>query len=323
MSIINEFAKRVLSENGSFSINIDEKRHIKNYHFIQDRVGNARYIYGMYDFDNDSFYSERDTKIQLVAIVADGLIYITNWCFFDWYISKGENPPESVVTIESFVKAMNVKNDSVNYAIFKEFYDSLPTIELDDYILESCKTEARRYLFTHENIGEIKSIEFSDVSERLDELFKEKDYTDILCGFKKVEEIVQQRLEEKKDGWVRVKSRIETIIDYIKRYRDNDIAFDWEIKMANSLKSVDAKTVTVEFEMNDKTASGKINLDRFNSVLVRNDSFDKYDFTTTKQGSELLKELLGADRYNSTHLRCENITKITYGKKELYVRETA
>ena len=320
MSIINEFAKRVLSENGSFSINIEEQRYIDNYRFIQDRVGNARYIYGMYDFNNDSFYSESDTKIQLVAIVADGLIYITDGCFFKLY--REENLPESVVTMGSFAKAMNVKNDSVNYAIFKEFYNSLPTIELDDYILKSCKKEARRYLFTHENIGELESVEFSDVSERLDELFKEKDYTDILCGFKKVEEIVRQRLEEKKDNWAKVKSITETTINYIKKYRDNDIAFDWEIKMANCLKSVDAKTVTVEFEMNCKTASGKININRFNSVLERNDSFSDYDFTTMKQGELLLKEL-GADRYDGTHLCCKNITKITYGKKELYVRETA
>lgn len=103
---------------------------------------------------------------------------------------------------------------------------------------------------------------------------------------------------------------------------NSEVALLWERKIADGIGGVEAKTVTVEFELNGRKTSAKINPETIIRKMIDNDYFSGYDFEVVKRGDELIKKL-GAKEWGETEnvLRCRNITKITYGRKELYVRE--
>ena len=98
----------------------------------------------------------------------------------------------------------------------------------------------------------------------------------------------------------------------------------YEVEIANGLNSIDAKSVTVEFEVNGKTASGKMDPDKIVYILCHSDDIDDYNFITCRQGKEVMKALdiktYGAD---ARRLYPSDITKITYGRKVLYKRKQA
>ena len=124
-------------------------------------------------------------------------------------------------------------------------------------------------------------------------------------------------MEADREKWISQKSLSEKIRDLMS---NPETASDRELKIAEGLRSVNAKTVVVEFEMNGKRASGKMTPLTILSKLRRNDNFDSYDFEVTKQGEEILKDLGAGSYWSENALRCKHITKITYGKKELYVK---
>ena len=90
--------------------------------------------------------------------------------------------------------------------------------------------------------------------------------------------------------------------------------------------SVDAKTITVEFSLNGKSDSEKINPDKLIRKLIEKDYFSGYDFEVSKRGDALIEKLGAAtwrsDKDGKEVLTCKNITKITYGKKILYEKES-
>ena len=106
---------------------------------------------------------------------------------------------------------------------------------------------------------------------------------------------------------------------------NNSVAEDYEMEIAEGIRSVDAKVVTVEFELNGKKESAKMNPDTIIRYMQSNNYFSGYNFVITKRGDELIEKLDAATwRGNSNGkelLTCKHITKITYGKKELYVRK--
>ena len=122
----------------------------------------------------------------------------------------------------------------------------------------------------------------------------------------------------KQKDWIAKKTIYEKTLELMKT---PEIAYEWELAIVNGLRSVDAKAVTVEFEFNEKIASGKISPECIFRILQEYDSFSSYNFETQKQG-EILLNYLGAGNYwSSNRIKCEHIIKITYGKKVLYVRK--
>lgn len=73
MKLIEKFAKEVLNNKGSFTIDIphNNKDGNKTYHFIQDEVGKARYVYGISNYWDANFYAQLDTKPKVIAIIAE------------------------------------------------------------------------------------------------------------------------------------------------------------------------------------------------------------------------------------------------------------
>lgn len=309
MTLINEFVEKAKNNTGSFSITIDEgRKDISNYRFLQGDVGKARYIYGMRSWNNDRFYSDICLKPELVAIVSDGKVYVVDEFFLQ--IWQKEVPlPENTIR---FDEKVDVVNEFVSNVIFTDFYNSLEVVDITrEDILEECRNMARKYLFS-------KTPAETFENEKLDNLFSKKDVANILCGFMDADTEARKRLEADREKWISQKSLSEKIRDLMS---NPETASDWELKIAEGLRCVNAKTVVVEFEMNGKRASGKMTPETIISNLRINDNFDSYDFEVSRQGEEILKNLGAENHWRSENaLRCKHITKITYGKKELYVK---
>lgn len=314
MRLIDVFVEKALNDNSSFDINIKEKeqRDTTNYHFLQSNVGKARYIYGMRSWNDEKFYSKVDLKPELVAIVSEGVVYIVDEIFlqvYRWCNQEEKMLPENTKRFDEVVKETN---EYVSNIIFMDFYNALDIEDItDEDTIAECRKRARGYLFSKE-----PTALFED--EKLDGIFNVRDIANYICGFIDVKEEASERLDERKSEWISKKATNEKIRNLMK---DSETAFDWEIAIAEGIRSVDAKTVVVEFELNDKRASGKINPDTIIRALKTNDSFSGYNFEVAKHGDKLLEDLGAGSYWSENALKCKHIVKITYGKKELYVRK--
>lgn len=311
--LIDKFVERVITTTESFEVETGEGNNKTYYFFIQANVGKARYIYCEYSYRERNFYTKIDLKPELVAIISDGKIYIVDDFKLDvWYDSEEIVLPENTYKFNDVVKK---ENNYVETVVFPDFYNTLKEEEItDEDILTSCKKRARNLLLTNRP----KTKEIS-----IEPMFTEQDIVNSLCGFVdlKTESIV--RLKENENKWVNKKSSLKKVEELMK----NHIGVEtYELKIAEGIKSVEAKTIMVEFNLNGKSASAKINPNTLIMKLINKDYFSRYDFEVSKSGDALI-EKLGAVIYRSNKdgkevLTCKHITKITYGKKTLYVKET-
>lgn len=312
MRLIDKFAVEVLKNKSSFGITMpDENNKMeKTYHFIQDKAGKAAYVYGMSDYWDANFYTKLDNNPKVVAIVSEEKVYIIDTFFFGIY-TYGNNKivfPDNIAIFDDYVKECN---DYVCNVMFPEFYEKLDIDENSAADLEeTCKRKARAAVLYRDN-------KFDEV--KINSIFSKQDIADIICGSVDFKDETERRLNSGRKKWIREKSINKKIREYV----DNSkVALLWEQKISDGIGSVEAKTVTVEFKLNGIKASAKINPETIIRKMVNNDCFGRYDFEVVKRGRELIKKL-GAKEWGETEnvLRCRNITKITYGRKELYVSE--
>lgn len=312
MTLIEKFVREILNNKGSFTIEIPHKNEDRNrtYHFLQDEVGKARYVYGISNYWDANFYAKLDIKPKIIAIVVEGKIYVVDIFFLEIY-SYGNDKvvlPDNVLILNDYTAK---QDEYISNILFPNFYAKLETDE--NSIQESDKSlreKARSFMFS-------KNADLPDVE--LKPMFNDQDVANMLCGFMDFNKEVSERFNEDKERWIEKKSTDEKI----KALMGNpEIADSWEIEIANGIRSVEAKTVTVEFELNGKVASIKINPETIIRKMINNDYFSGYDFEIAKRGDKLIDELgAGKWRNDENALRCKHITKIVYGKKELYVRK--
>lgn len=305
-NFVNDFVDKVLKEDDSFALTKKEpgKKDAWYYQFLQCKVGNGRYVYGCRGY-NEEFYLSFDKEPKLVAIVADGVVYIVDAWFFDVW----QDVPLPLNAEHFYRSKIKSVNEYFQDVIFSEFYNGLEPSQLTDGDCAFCAKEARKIMLS-------KKSSLDDVKP--DSGFSEQDVAKILCGMMNLEEEANKRLEAEKEAWSIEKAKYEKKKEYI------DSSFgvaEWELKIAEALRSVDAKNITVEFEYNGKKASEKMNPEKVARVLLESDKFDEFDFATRVQGGQVIKTLgASTSHWDENTLRCEHISKITYGKKELYVK---
>lgn len=301
MRVIDRFAQEVFFHDGSFSISGDKK----HYHFLQDKVLQAKYIYG-FDQYEDEGESSLDNKAKLVAIISNNIIYVVDEFFFDVWRFNGEfTLPENVVLFDGYVELVN---KHIREDVFESFYDTLKIENVDKYVnIKTCENKAREYLLYGRDAAP---------EPNLGNLFSARDVARSLCGFITIQDEAMKRLSDKKEIWMAVKAE-QNKIDAL--MEEKSVVEDWELSIASGLKDIDAKFVTVEFEMNCKKAVGKVKLETLQRKLNNKDNFDDWDFDTRKRGEELIK-ILGAATWKcyGEVLTCKHISKITYGKRILY-----
>mgnify|MGYP004508839507 CR=1 FL=1 len=308
MTLLEKFEENILEkQKTSFKIANGNKY----YHFVQVPVGSAHYIYGEHSWYNGSF-SQLDLKYKLVAIVKESVIYIVDRCFFDLYSTEEVSIPKTIKFFNDFWKEIN---EYVTNEVFPKFYEKLKTDKItDDKFYGNCQQTARNYMLSNMPLEEqIKKDYFSSLSEFL----TEQDAADIICDIVNVDSYALEKLEKEKESWLIIKATVEKIITYTK---DPKIIESWELDIIDALNGINAKTVNVEFTLNGKTALGKMEPDIIIRNLKSKNNFWRYDFVTTKQGEELILRLNASSNRDKNALTCKNISKITYKRKELYVK---
>ena len=306
MRLIDEFVAKVLVDDGAFALK-DPKMNDIWYHFLQGREGEAKLVYGSRGY-GEGFYLSFENKAEVVAIVAHGTVYIVDKYLLDvWNIPSEDStlPKGAVDFYASYIRGLN---DRVADVVFPAFYKTLVTVDVD---IEDCRDRARKAMLNDD-------AERNTAAPCLTNGFGERDAVNILCGYYDADEEAMKRLEQDREKWSRRKSEHEKVMELIE---SGDGAEEWERRIADGLKSVDAVCVTVEFSMNGKTAVGKSTPKVITDRLVERRDFDTWKFVTSTQGEKVYKALGLSPRGNETPLKCEHIRRITYGRKVLYERE--
>lgn len=304
MPKIEEFVNKVLTTDKSF--NLSENNLM--YHFMQDNVGEARYIYG--DYGGDVFYAQLNNKYQVIAIVKGEVVYIVDRFMFGLYNVDPDSIelPENTMFLDDCVKMFN---QGFGYSDFPKWYAGLEPQEvsnLDVYI-----EDARRDLLYRGGV--------QDPSP--DPIFDIDNVASMLAGFATVAEIEGRHFDDRKQQYINYKTKNTAINQLIVQGK---AAEPWEIAMAEALRNIKAKTITVEFEFQGRTGSGKFKPSVLISRLIYKYSIGSYEFASSKAGQQLITELGAEDtswRYNENALTCKDIVKITYGRKVLYKRSEA
>lgn len=306
--LIDKFAEQIFCTEESFLIEFEKDNYKEYYFFIPCKVGNAQYVYAKNSYHSNSCYSDIEEKAELVAIKSGGKVYLTNEYLFDLY--HGEtNLPTDVMLFSEFVKK---KNEYINSIIFEEFYRALNVCEIamkEDMV--GCKKEARQILLSKNPSVKPRKIEA---------MFTAQEIADSLCGMVDLEAEAKQRLNKDKEFWLKQKAYDVQLQKFVKNQEGVE---PYELKIADAIRNVEAKMLTVEFELNGKKATGKIPIHRLQRSLMESDYFSEYDFDTTKNGEQIL-EVLDAESSlwaeSGRTIRCKNISKITYARKVLYER---
>lgn len=311
MILLDKFVKKILKENEISSFGIVEGDRF--YNFIQTRIGKARYVYGACGLSNEYFYSNLDEQYKLVAIVSDGIVYVVDRYFFHIYYSDDTAVPETVKYLSDFCKELN---QYVIDSVFPKFYEEVSTDGISEKdIYTDCKQVAREYRLSG---GWIEGQIMGDLLESLAMLLTTQDAADILCGIRTKDELALKRLKEIKDWGIR-KATVEKVKEYTK---DPNLVEDWEVAMAKGIIPFGAKTIRVEFELNGKVASGKMEPLIVVRALELKNNFIDCDFISGSHGNAIMRSLgASISRGDKCSLTCKNITKITDGRRELYVKE--
>lgn len=302
MPKIEEFVNKVLTTDKSFNLSKDNL----TYHFIQDNVGEARYIYG--DCGGDAFYTQLNNQYQVVAVVKGGVVYIINRCMFGLYSYTDPDSielPEHTMILNDCVKMFN---QGFVHSDFPKWYAGLEPQEVSD--LDVYIGDARRALLCSGGVQ----------APSPEAIFDESNVASMLAGFTTVAEIEGQYFDGSKQQYINHKTKNTAISQLIAQGK---AAEPWEIAMAEALRNIDTKTVTVEFQFKDKTGSGKFKPSLLIGELLGKRNIDSYNFASRVAGQRLIAELGAKDlawKDDENALTCKDITKITYGRKVLYER---
>ena len=109
-----------------------------------------------------------------------------------------------------------------------------------------------------------------------------------------------------------IKTKINEYIE------DTTIIKDWEKRILEAIElanNMDYKTVVVAFEVNHRLKSEKIEPYKLKTRLADERPLTAYNFYNSRRAEVMLTALGGKE------VTCEQIKKITYGKKTLYERD--
>lgn len=280
------------------------------YHFIVADIGKAKYIYSANSYNKDYFYAEPDVKYELAAVydTKNAIFYVRNGYRFGLNSVCNAELPSGCRYIGDCIKEAT---DYANSVIFPNYLCSIPSLPLNDAQARSCKYEAKRIILLNEDF---RIEPASSVDEKI--------FLMNCCGFEDICDALIVEWDKDNQQYMEIASKYRCI----KSYLDNpdSIVQQWEMRMAEGLRNLnDAKTVNLEFELNGQKETAKITpLNLLIRLYSQRDYFLSCEFVG-KTGTELFNSFGLRDYQDNRHITCENISKITYGKKVIYDRDTA
>lgn len=287
---------------------------------ISAKRGNAICYYAVKNILEDEVYSigYHAGTYEMFAIYVNGYIYISNLFSIDFWgnIKKDEKDAlleKGIILFDDFSNDLDKMFMEVAYP---RYYDSfVPTKITKDYVITDERISEKMWLDEARNI--ILHGFVDKERNNIDGLSKNR-ILKMLCLGQDHNSVFQEALEKQKEKIDMIKSRNE-YIDYA--IKTGKAAEKWEIRLADAINNVDAKTVNVEFEFNGKTAETKIECDRLIYNLVRKNYFSSYNFQNEKLGKQLLQSI-GADNYlnHDRNIYAQNIKSVSFRGKKIYER---
>lgn len=310
MSTLKEFKEKILSAENPFLLNDGYGKIL----CVKVPIGEAEYIYTMREYlDGKEIVTNISEEMNMTAILKNGIIYMHRP--YEVMDRCDEEYPENVYRLDD--KYMDKVNSQIKERVIDVLYSILPVVPLSESEEQRCRREARKILTYKKDINEYIS---HRQDSNIDKISIQK-FADSLCGIVDLERETRENFENMKRVWIELKSSIERVKEIVFE-KPEEILEKYEMDIINGLHTVDCKTVQVEFLYDGKTATGKIERDKLLHIVNMNDFFSSYNFTTTKGGEKIIREL-GVGTYRSDKkelLTCKHINKITYGKKVLYQR---
>ena len=307
--LIEEFKKKVLAEVPSFILE-DTDKGWKNL-LTTVKIGNAVFVYGNYYKNTVSLAYK--SKLELIAISANDKIYMVNPYKLSTFDS--ESFDDTLVSYEEGIKNLNKE---IKEKFLMPFIEGLETVELAKEALPRVIRHARKILLYKNDCDCPTVIKINSINTNMNiEFINDENFSEYLTGELNLEKVVAEKLEKHRFSLIQEKSRALLVKELV----DNKSCVkQWEFDMANAIGSYNEEAnLTVTFNYNGKEGTVKIKVGKILfHKLIDEDDFSIWDCSCHKDGETLLKKL-GAGTYEE-RLKCEHITKITYGKKTLYER---
>lgn len=308
MALFENFIEKAFHEEGNFILQNKEGGTSFTL-FIPVKFKMATFILGSISYGKEKFYidlgrgSFRD--FQLAAVKYKDQIAIYSDSLVGAKSPYGTYLNHRIVSWEELCRqiTLQVKTD-----FFDRMILNLEPTPLDESIEITCRMQARKFLIEGREamlryLPEDILMTESDVSCYL------SDALDVEKHCEKVFEEYKEHLSYQKTFWKRYNELISE--------EKERVVSEWELRLANDLKSINGKKVNVTFYLNDKTAAGKISIEKLLYRLFAKDRIHYYDFPTDKEGEDVfaaLGLLLQEDLY------CKDIVKITFARKIIYMR---
>lgn len=303
MSLLNEL--KLFCESEQLNTIIHHGRTIVK--LTKDNIGKCSIIYGCYRFygaDESDFFMDLENKLSILAIYANRIVYICNESIFDTFKYKHNKIPfpDGITTWGIFKKKMHEKMENVE---FPKYYRALEpsTLPEGNDILKEAK---RRILY-------------SEISKKphisKDSLLEDKELIKILAGFSDEAEAIHSAFDRLRSSYQYRKAyeiAVQKLVD------SEGTVNDFERKIATALDSIEAKTVTVEFEYNGKRAEQKMEPHTIRQRMIDGFAFGQYDFLSYTGGERLMKAL-GISKYDEK-IFASDITRIMFRGKVIYER---
>lgn len=311
MRRIDEFMKHIENHDQSFFCG--------SVMFVKARIGSGFMVYAedAYSVGQEA-HATLNEKLELIAVVTKhGQVFIVDDYTMGLYkLGEDNSLPEGVARFFDEVKRTNQLAEEI---FFPSFFKSLPIEEdkLDSWEKQRLQDIARKKLLGLQNEENEKKPLLHE-----ENFFSGNDTLKILLDLLSFEQETKKRLEEKRDSWIGKKTRDALIEKYMQQ---EDLALPYERQMAAALHGVDAKTVTVEFILNDASGTIKVEKQTLLRMLDGRDYFSYFNFANGKEGKELIRKLNAAHyrgEKGKEALTCEHIQSITYGKKTIFKRES-
>lgn len=308
MGLFENFIEKAFHEEGNFILQNKEGGTSFTL-FVPVKFKMATFILGGVSYGKEKFYIDLGRKnfrgFKLAAVKYKDQIAIYNdflvgtQPLYDAYLNH------RIVSWEELCRqiTLQVKTD-----FFDRMLLNLEPAPLDESIEKTCRMQARKFL-----------IEGSQAMLRYlpeDILMTESDISCYLSDALDVEKHCEKVFEEYKDHLSYQKTFWKRYNKLISEEKEKVVS-EWELRLANDLKSINGKKVNVTFHTNDKTATGKIPIEKLLYRLFAKDRIHYCDFSTGKEGEDVFAAL-GLKLREA--LYCKDIVKITFARKIIYMR---
>ena len=297
--VLNTFAQNVRAGNLSFVVKHNDSEYYS--HFIGSQIGNAVFYY-VSDGRGSDFFFEKDVQYKPCAIYADSKIYVMNYYEFNLFNKLPDGVEgDDIIIFSDYCAKLNAK---LRLAI-AAYYNALKKFGANPVDTVKAREDARKHI--------ILSYDYMAECRKFEIVFSIKEIKNILAYGLDIDGEINRIIDAHKDKIAANKAYEKKVAELVAL---GNVAEKWEVRLAK-IREAKAEYVTVEFEIDGKTATGKMQSNTLLRGLNKSDYFSTYDFKTDKEGREIFK-VLGVT--NKTRLYCTNIAKVVFRGKAIYER---